>query len=214
MNMKKTGCLVFLAPLVMFVVFAVISIFFADGTPAWLSAWFNSAKEDLAGKSYLVIEYDDFGNQTLQLRGDSVAVGLLENNANFDSESAGFKSEVLEITLDGKQAFQVGNTCVIAEEGISMVTDFSVPDEIDTSDGTASFMPADRFINSWKNAIGQPMVVIVSSQMGVPIGVFQGEKVYVEVPANLPKTTLITIDGKSLYLHRTNYTIVEASTIQ
>lgn len=208
---RKTG--LWMSFIVILIFIAVLGSIFANGTPAWLSAWFNSTQENLTGKAYTVSEYDDFGNLTLQLRGDGVGVGLLENSANFDEESTGFKSEVLEITLDGKQAFQVGNTCVIAEEGIPMVTDFSVPEEIDTSDGRTSFMPADRFINDWRNKIGQPMVIIVSSQMGVPIGVFQGENVYVEIPTNLPKTTLITIDGKSLYLHRTNYTIIEASAI-
>ena len=56
--------------------------------------------------------------------------------------------------------------------------------------------------------------IIVSSQMGVPIGVYQGKDVYVSVPDDLPKTTHLSIDGKSLYIHRANYTILDADMLE
>ena len=77
-----------------------------------------------------------------------------------------------------------------------------------------SFIPADRFINDLTNAIGKEKVIIVSSQMGVPIGVYQGKDVYVSVPDDLPKTTHLSIDGKSLYIHRANYTILDADMLE
>lgn len=178
-----------------------------------LQGFFSRTTENLTGKAFTLTEYDHFGNETMQLAGENVAIGLLENNANWDSESTGYKSEVLEITMDGNQVFQVGNTCLIAEQGIDLVADFSMPDEI-TTDGTFSFIPADRFINDLANAIGKEKVVIISSQMGVPIGVYQGKDVYVSVPDDLPKTTHLSIDGKSLYIHRANYTILDADMLE
>ena len=181
---------------------------------AQVQDWFNKAGEDFSGRAFTITEYDQMGNKTLSIHGDSVAVGLLENDANIDSEASGFKSEVLEITVDKKQMFQVGNTCIIAEDGLDMVTDFSDEEmDIEAGDGKMSLMFADRLINKWRNAIGRPMTVVVMSQMGVPIGIYQGDKVYVTVPDDLPKTTRITIDGKSLYVHRAAYTILESDTL-
>lgn len=91
-----------------------------------------------------------------------------------------------------------------------MVTDFSsINTDIDAADGLLAFISGDRLVNNFRNSIGKEMVVIIKSQMGVPIGIYQGDDVYVSVPDDLPKTTQLTIDGKQLYIHRANYTIVE-----
>ena len=47
-------------------------------------------------------------------------------------------------------------------------------------------------------------------QNGTPIGLFQGNDCYTEIPADLPKTTLINIDGKMVYVHRANVDIIPA----
>ena len=52
------------------------------------------------------------------------------------------------------------------------------------------------------------------SQTGAPICMFQGDKCYTEVPADLPKTTLISIDGKLVYVHRANIDIIDADLIK
>ena len=50
--------------------------------------------------------------------------------------------------------------------------------------------------------------------MGIPIGVYQGEEVYVTIPSNLPKMTRLNIDGKSLYIHRANYVILDSNMLK
>jgi hypothetical protein len=161
----------------------------------------------------VISEYDHYANKTLQVSGTKVTVGLLENSANFSTEDTGFKSEVLEITINGNQLLQVGNTVVFAEEGLDMVEDYEVPDTIETESG-GGFVPFDRYVNDIKNSIGKPKTIIISSQMGIPIGVYQGNEVYVTVPSDLPKMTLLNIDGKALYIHRANYTIVDTNLIK
>lgn len=137
-------------------------------------------------------------------------MGKLENQSNLDIETTGFESEVLELTVDGNQVLTVGDTCVIAEEGLDMITDFSdINTDIDTADGLPAFIAGDRLVNDFRNSIGKNMVVVIKSQMGMPIGIYQGDEVYVTVPDSLPKTTQLTIDGKQLYIHRANYTIIE-----
>ncbi|MBQ6685870.1 MAG: DUF5052 family protein, partial [Firmicutes bacterium] len=64
---------------------------------------------------------------------------------------------------------------------------------------------------NYKNQFGKKLVVLVSSQNGTPVGLFQGNKCYVEIPDDLPKTTLINIDGKLVYVHRANVDILPAA---
>ena len=129
------------------------------------------------------------------------------------SENADFTSEVLEITIDGNQMLQIGNTMVFAEAGLDQITDFEMQDEIDTDDGIINFIPFDRVLNQYKNDIGKAKTILISSQQGIPIAVYQGNSVYVEIPNDLPKMTRLNIDGKSLYIHRANYVILDSEMI-
>lgn len=181
---------------------------------AELTSMLNSFSEDLTGRNFTITQYDHFGNPTMSIHGDSVAVGLLQNSANFSTESTGFESEVLEFTVDSNQVFAVGDTCIIAEEGLDLVTDYEFDSNIDVADGQVAFMYGDRLLNDLRNRIGKKMVIVIRSQLGIPIGVYQGDEVYVSVPSYLPKTTLITIDDKSLYIHRADYTIMDAAMLE
>ncbi len=173
----------------------------------------STMRGDLIGGHFKISMYDHYANKTLSLEGSKITVGLLENDANKDLESTGFQSSVLEITINGDEMLQVGNTVIFAEDGLDMVEDFQVPTNINVNGG-GGFVPLDRFINDIKNKIGKEKTIIISSQMGIPIGVYQGKSVYVTVPDNLPKMTRLNIDGKSLYIHRANYVIVDSNLIK
>lgn len=178
---------------------------------AELKDFLGTVKGNLIGQKFDISMYDDSGTKTLEVSGSKVTVGLMENSANFNVEdTTGFKSEVLDITINGKQMLQVGNTCIFEEKGLDMVTDFEVPDKVTTNSG-GGYVPLDRLVNSYRNKIGKSKVVIVSSQEGLPIGVYQGDDVYVTIPSDLPKMTRLNIDGKSLYIHRANYTILDTA---
>ena len=168
----------------------------------------GTKKGQLVGQKFEISTYDHYANKTLTVSGNKVTVGLLENSSNFEVEDTGYKSNVLEITVNGDQMFQVGNTVIFAEKGLDMVEDYKVPEEIHVTTG-GGFVPFDRFVNDIKNKVGKEKTVIVSSQMGIPIGIFQGDEVYVTIPDNLPKMTRLNIDGKSLYIHRANYVILD-----
>lgn len=72
----------------------------------------------------------------------------------------------------------------------------------------------DKVINDYKNYFGTPKVVVISSQLGVPICAYGGKSVYWEIPDDLPKTTYLSIDGNPLYLHRVNYIILDTTLIK
>lgn len=173
----------------------------------------GKTKGQLVGQHFEISVYDHYANKTLTVDGSKVSVGLLENSANFSAEDTGFKSEVIEVTLNGNQMLQVGNTVIFAEDGLDMVEDYEVPTNISVENG-GGFVPFDRFVNDLQNKIGKDKTIIISSQMGIPIGVYQGEEVYVTIPSNLPKMTRLNIDGKSLYIHRANYVILDSNMLK
>ena len=180
---------------------------------AKLNDWIGKIKGDLIGQHFTISTYDGYGNKTLTIDGKKVTVGLLQNSENFDKKTDAFKSEVLEVTINGNQMFQVGNTTIFAEDGVDMVKDYQLPENIEVNKG-GGLVSIDRFVNKIKNDIGKKKTIIVSSQMGIPIGVYQGNDVFVTVPEDLPKMTRLNIDGKALYIHRANYTILDSNMIK
>ena len=170
----------------------------------WLNAFISQLKGELIGNDYIITEYDNFGNPVLQVKGDKITMdGAVD--------SAGEPTSYITITVDGYEWDHVGSTLVFAQNGINMVTDFDLPEVIETHGGTSTgLMDVDRVINHYRNLFGKKSVVIVSSQNGTPIGVFQVDNCYIEIPDDLPKTTLVNIDGKMVYIHRGDVDIMPA----
>lgn len=167
----------------------------------------------LIGQNFEISVFDHYASKVMEVEGKKVNISVLENKSNIDESSEGFKSGVLEITINGKQILQVGNTMVFAEKGLDMVEGFEVPTEVTASKG-GGIVPIDRLVNDYKNKIGKSKTIIISSPMGIPIGLYQGEKVYTTVPNDLPKMTRLNIDGKSLYIHRANYLIMDTDMLK
>lgn len=184
-----------------------------------LSSYLKNVKGKLIGESFVVSVYDDWGNNTANISGEHVSIGNYEGKATYDSEGnkiSKFDSQVLEITIDGNQLLHVGSTMIFEEVGVDKLVDFN--NGVGTDDftnidvtGSGGFIPMDRLLNKAKHMIGKGKTIVISSQMGIPLMVYQGDKVFVEVPEDLPKMTRITIDGKSLYLHRVEYQIYDSN---
>lgn len=165
----------------------------------------NVLKGSLLGTNYTITEYDNFGNKIMTVHGNKI-----DMDGGIDSE--GNETSYIDITIDGKKWEHVGGTLIFAQEGANMITDFQIPDEtIDVNSNSSGLIYIDKVVNSYANYIGKKAVVLVSSQTGAPIALFQGDNCYTEVPDDLPKTTLIYIDGKMVYVHRANIDILPAS---
>ena len=198
------------------VLLLVVAVAFNMTGCAWLDSEIADMKGELIGNSFDVSIYDNFGTNILNIHGDKVQVN---NNVvevkSVDSDgtwSTTYEmSSVTTNTIDGSNMEQVGNTVIYAEKGLNKITDFELPTDITTSGGTFNLL--DRNINSIKNIIGTSKVVVISSQLGVPIAVYGGEKVYYEIPDDLPKFTKLSIDGKALYINRANYIILDTKMI-
>ena len=171
---------------------------------AALGSFFSKLKGELFGTNYVISQYDDFGNLVFTVRGDKVTMDC-------ELDENGEVSSYIDITIDGQSWKHVGSTLVFAQEGVDLITDFQIPEEMENNGSSTGLMAVDRRINEYANLFGKKLVVVVSSQNGTPIGLFQGDNCYVEIPGDLPKTTLIHIDGKLVYVHRANVDIIPAS---
>lgn len=169
---------------------------------AEFSNYLSTLKGELWGNDYIIYQYDNFGEPVLKVTGDKVTL-------NGETDTSGELSSYIDITIDGYEWQHVGGTLVFAQNGVDVITDFQVPADIDTTSGTSTgWMAADRFINSYRNSFGKKAVILISSQTGTPVCLLQGDSVYMEVPDDLPKTTLLNIDGKAVYIHRANVDII------
>lgn len=180
---------------------------------AQISDYFNKLKGKIVGENMSLNFYNDYGDKTLEVLGSKITINLLENNANFEVEGTGFESSVLEVTVNGDQIFQVGNTMIVEEEGLEPIEDFEIETTIDVNNG-GGYVPLDRYINDIKNKIGEEKTIIISSELGIPIAVYEGKDVYVTIPEDLPKMTRLNIDGKTMYIHRANYIILDTDMIK
>ena len=171
---------------------------------AFVSSFISRLTGELFGSDYDIRQYDDFGNLVFTIHGDRVTMDC-------ETDENGEVSSYIDITIDGKSWLHVGGTLVFAQNGVDMITDFQVPADMEGSNGSTGLMAVDRRINEWANYFGKDLVVLISSQNGTPIGLFQGNNCYIEIPGDLPKTTLVHIDGKLIYVHRANVDILPAS---
>ena len=118
-------------------------------------------------------------------------------------------SSVVTITIDGRQVESCGNTVIFAESGLHKDVDFKLSDIESQSNGFTSLTSVSKVVNKYKNYFGKSQVVVIQSQLGVPICAYSGNKVYWEIPDDLPKMTKLMIDGKALYIHRANFEIID-----
>ncbi len=181
----------------------------------------NELQGNLVGVSFTVETYDNYGQLTMTTKGDKIKLAgnkVEEMIATDNGWVSHYEmSSVMTITIDGKEMESCGDTLIFAEEGLSKALDFTTPDFINShaepgniTDNTVLAY----WINGYKNLFGKSRVVVIKSQMGQPLCVYQGNKVYWEIPEDLPKTTKLMIDGKALYIHRANFQIIDTKLLK
>lgn len=171
---------------------------------AYIGTFFSKLRGELFGNDYDIRQYDNYGNLVFTVHGDRIAMDC-------ELDENGEVSSYIDITIDGKSWKHVGSTLVFAQRGVDMITDFQIPADMENSGNGSGLIAIDRRVNEYANLFGKKLVVLVSSQNGTPIGLFQGNNCYTEIPGDLPKTTLIHIDGKLVYVYRANVDILPAS---
>ena len=167
----------------------------------WFKSKVNSLQGSLAGVSYTVDFYDNYGARFLTVEGENIDItGNVTEETGFDSDGSTITnyslSSVITLTIDGNQIQSCGNTVIFADSGLTDLTSVA------------------KVVNKYKNYFGKPLVVVIQSQLGVPICAYSGDEVYWEIPDDLPKMTKLMIDDKALYIHRANFEIIDRDLIE
>ena len=183
---------------------------------SFLESKLNSFKGSLVGVSYTADFYDNYGAQFFTASGDKIDIDGNYVDDGYDTEGniTSYLSSVITITIDGKEIEACGNTVIFEEKGLSPDVEFSLTDVESDSSGLSGLTSISKVINKFKNYFGKSRVVLIQSQLGVPIRAYSGDDVYWEIPDDLPKMTKLMIDGKALYIHRANFEIIDTELIK
>ena len=180
----------------------------------------NDIKGQLVGNSFECRFYDNYGEKFLTASGTKVGMtGNVVKEADINSsdgttETSYSLSSVVTINIDGKQIQSCGDTIIFEESGLKPDAEFQLSDiESNSSGGFSENTIISGIVNDYKNFFGKGQVVVIQSQLGVPICAYSGDDVYWEVRNDLPKTTKLMIDKKALYIHRANFQIIDKDLI-
>lgn len=176
----------------------------------------NDIKGQLVGVSFECQFYDNNGELFLTASGEKVGLtGNVVKESSINSSDGTTSREyslssVVTVNIDGKQIQSCGDTIIFAETGLKADAEFQLHDIESSTDGSFSENTSiSNIVNDYKNFFGKGQVVVIQSQLGVPICAYSGDDVYWEVREDLPKTTKLMIDGKALYIHRANFQIID-----
>ena len=189
----------------------------------------SSEAGDAVKISYVADFYDNYGDQWLSVEGNSfnISPNKVKEYA-YDSDGSWISnwttSSVMSIDIDGNKIESCGSTVLFYDTRLEKI-DIDIPQNVDLTieNGYSVTAPSDLrasdywSLNWWfitknqSNTTVRSRMVIIQSQNGDPICMFNGDNVSWEVSRNLPKTTEIMIDGMPVYVHRANFAIVDLS---
>ncbi len=196
----------------------------------------NQSEDNGVSLTYTADFYDNSGGRWLSVDGKSFSISPNKvKTYSWDSDGSWISSyemsSVMSIEIDGNKIESCGSTVIFADSRLEKC-DIDFDEEISTDEaGNASqnssiSQPSDIRIDDWfriqhwwmgqknlNNKEHGSRLVIIQSQLGNPICVYSGNEVSWDIPKNLPKTTMVTIDGKVLYIHRANFSIIDMSLI-
>lgn len=188
---------------------------------ALLDSAMNDIKGQLVGNSFECQFYDNYGEKFLTAHGTKIGMtGNVIEESSIDSSdgttSTSYSlSSVVTINIDGKQIQSCGDTIIFEEDGLQPDANFVLEDINSHSNGNLTDNTMfSGIVNKYKNAFGKGQVVVIQSQLGIPICAYSGDDVYWEVRDDLPKTTKLMVDGKALYIHRANFQIIDKNLIE
>lgn len=114
-------------------------------------------------------------------------------------------SSVVTITIDNHKMDTCGSTVIFKDTNLKIEP---LDENVDTSD---DFAIVKWYRNSIESKHNYNQLILIQSQDGYDIGVVAGNTITWEVAEKLPKTTLINVDGKSLYVHRCNFSVIDTA---
>lgn len=199
----------------------------ADPSVSANSTATEEQKSEPPKPTYMAELYDNHGNMWLNIEGNHFdiepnKVKQYGYSSDGDWDYWYETSSIVSISIDDYDIESCGSTALFYDTRLEKIN-LELPKEVNTTDEsnessieTPSNLEFEDYwgLHWWwdttntKGNVGKRLVVI-QSQEGDPICMFEGNKVSWDIPKNLPKTTEINIDGKLLYVHRSNFSIID-----
>lgn len=218
-------------------ILAVLMILCLSGCEVNTTTTVNEADENEGiSLTYTADFYDNSGGRWLSVEGKSFSISPNKvKTYSWDSSGSWISSyemsSVMSIEIDGNHIESCGSTVIFADSrlekcDIDLDEEITTADAADRSQDSTISQPTDIRVDDWfriqnwwmkknlNNGSRGARLVIIQSQLGNPICVYSGDDVTWDIPKNLPKTTMVTIDGKALYIHRANFSIVDMGLVE
>jgi len=166
-------------------------------------------EQAFSGFGATMTTYNQDGQPVDQIKGASFRVS---RDTEFDTTDGDGKSNsdssVLLISLADAHIHHVGSTMILAQDGLVDITE-KIPAEFrfdNDKPGTPWINDIRyRFQQLWG---GTAKTIMIRSQNGTPIKVYGGNNVQI-LKTDVPKSTWFRIDGKTLFVYRADYTVVD-----
>lgn len=182
---------------------------------------FDAMLYDNAGNNYLTVK-----GKTFNIKPNKIKQWGYSTDGNWESWYE--TSSVVSIEIDNQNVESCGSSVIFKDSRIKlhqMKSSYGAV-ESETQGDYSVNVNQGAVVNNYFNLRywwydthkstkgGKKKVVLIQSQDGYNIGAIEGNKVSWEVSTELPKTTLLTIDKKPLYIHRCNFVIIDSELIK
>lgn len=202
MKLKKKIALFFTACIVLLTVAGCSNI----------QNWELSLRSKIGGLPLTVSTYDANGQKIDQIKAKSVNIHTDKKLSQKDS-SGKESSSVIDVDYGNKRMTHVGST-LIAYEGLKNYEDAYNKKHVNISDQNKSVPLLNSMYQDFKNDWnGNQKVVMIRSQLGMPIAVFAGNHVSIH-KSEMKNSTQFVIDGHRLFVYRADYTIYPIASLK
>lgn len=174
--------------------------------------WELSLRSKVGGLPLTVSTYDANGQKIDQIKAKSVDIHTDKKLSQKD-ESGKENSSVIDVDYGNKRMTHVGST-LIAYEGLKNYGDLYNEKHVNVEEQNKSIPLLNTMYQDFKNDWnGNEKVVMIRSQLGMPIAVFAGKKVSIH-KSDMKNSTQFVIDGHRLFVYRADYTIYPIASLK
>lgn len=173
--------------------------------------WSLSMRSRLGDLPLKISTYDANGQKIDQVKAKSVDIHT-DNEMSKKDDNGNELSSVIDVDYGNHRMTHVGST-LIAYEGLKNYED-EFTKHVNINDQQKAVPLLNTMYQDFKNSwYADAKVVMIRSQLGLPIAVFTGNRVSIH-NSNMKNATKFVIDGHRLFVYRADYTIYPMASIQ
>lgn len=173
--------------------------------------WELSMRSKIGALPLTVSTYDSNGQKIDQIKAKSVNIHTDKKMSQKDDKGKE-NSSVIDVDYGHQRMTHVGST-LIAYEGLKNYEDaFNKHVKINDQNRAVPLLNTmyQNFKNDWN---GQSKIVMIRSQLGMPIAVFAGKNVSIH-KSDMKNSTQFVIDGHRLFAYRADYTVYPVASLK